>query len=81
LIAFVDAEQPAGRGPRVAVQAGLGGDHPAQLSPLGGGQLAGAGDEVFELGEHAGADASVAFGAFGVVADHEPLGTRRCEPL
>ncbi len=69
----VGAQQPAGGDPQVAVQAGLGGDHAAQLGAFGGGELVGAVDHLLELGQQPGPGRCVAFGSFGVVADDEPL--------
>ena len=69
----VDAEQAAGSNAQVAVQPGLGGDDAAELGPLVLGGVVGAVDELLELGDETGADGGVALGAFGVVADDEPL--------
>jgi len=63
---LVDAEQPAGGGAQVAVQAGLGGDDPAQLGPLGRRELGGAGDRLGELGEQPRAGRLVAVGGLGL---------------
>src|SRR5262249_24938149 len=69
----VDAEQAAGGDPQVAVQAGLGGDHPAQLGAPGGGGRVGAVDHLLELGQQPGPGGGVALGCLGVVADDEPF--------
>jgi len=69
----VDAEQPTGRDAQEPVQAGLGGDHPAQLGPLGLRQLVGVGDHLLQPRQQLGADGGVAVGGVGVVADHEPF--------
>ena len=69
----VDPQQPAGRDPQVAVQAGLRGDDAAQLGALVPAELVRVLDGLFELGDHAGADGGVALGGLGVEADDEPL--------
>jgi hypothetical protein len=68
-----DPRQSAGRDPQVPVQAGLGGDHPAQLGASDGAQRAGAVDHLLELGQQPGPGGGVALGCLGVVADDEPL--------
>src|SRR5438105_5928041 len=67
------AEQPAGGDAQEPVQAGHDGDLPAQFGAFGHGQLAGAGDQVFELGEEIGPGGGVADSGVGVVADDEPV--------
>ena len=70
---LVGAQQPARGGPQEAVEAGLGGDDPAQLGALGRAQLVAAGDQLLQLGQQPLADGGVAVGLLGVVADDEPL--------
>jgi len=70
---LVDAQEAAGRGAQVALQAGLRPDRPAQLGALLRRELVGAGDHVGEAGDEAPADGGVTFGALGVVADDEAL--------
>jgi hypothetical protein len=70
---LVGAQQPTGGDAQEAVQAGLGGDDPAQFGLLGLRQRVGAGDQLLELGQQPGADGGVAVGLVGVVADDEPL--------
>src|SRR6266567_533088 len=69
----VDAQQPAGSGPQVPVQARFGRDDAAQLGALVPAELVRAVDQLLELGDQAGADGGVPLGALGVVADDEPL--------
>src|SRR6266545_4341171 len=69
----VDAQQPAGRDAQVAVEAGLGGDDPTQLGPLGRVEGVGVVDHVGQPGEQPLADVCVAVGGLGVVADDEPF--------
>src|SRR4030095_9434505 len=64
---LVDAQQPGGGDAQVAVQAGLGGDDPAQLCPLGCAQLVGAVDQLGQLGQEPPADGGVAGGLGGGV--------------
>ena len=73
-LGLIGAEQPAGGDAQEPVQARHGRDLPAQLGLFRGGQLVGAGDHLFELGDELGADRGVASGGVGVAADDEPVG-------
>ncbi|KAA1006162.1 transposase family protein [Pseudonocardia sp. EV170527-09] len=70
----VDAEQPARGDAQEPVQAGLGGDHSAQLGPARRRQLIRPGDHRFESFDEVRAHDGVAVRGVGVAADHEPLG-------
>jgi hypothetical protein len=67
----VDAQQPAGGAAQEPSQPG--GQPRSEVDPGGGGRAVGAVDRGGELGEKVLADGPVAFGGFGVAADHEPV--------
>jgi hypothetical protein len=64
----VEPQQPAGDYPQVAVQARLGSDGPAQLGPLGLGELVAVLDHLVEVGEHPRSHGGVPLRRFGVIA-------------
>ena len=71
----VDAEQPGRRAAEVAAQPRLGLEAADEFVAAAGGPGIRARDQLLQVRDEVGPDLLVTLGLFGVVADHEPLGS------